>query len=42
MLGGTETIESHMHEHQLTHLNAEIAAAGTYMSDIAVCLTWLK
>ena len=25
MLAGTETIESHMHEHQLTHLNAEIA-----------------
>ena len=42
MLGGTETIESHLHEHQLTHLNAEIASAGSHMSDIVVCLRWLK
>lgn len=44
MLRGTETIESHMHEGHLmlSHLNAEIAAAGTYMPDIAVCLRWLK
>lgn len=42
MLSGTETIESHLHEHTLTHLNAEIAAAGTYMSDITVCLRWLQ
>ena len=43
MLAGTETIESQLHEHQLKHLNAEIAyGAGTYMSDISVCLRWLK
>ena len=42
MLSGTETIESHMHEHQLTHLNAEIAFQGTYMSDVTICLQWLK
>ena len=45
MLGGTETIESHMHEGSLmlSHLNAEIAAAaGTFIPDIAVCLQWLK
>lgn len=42
MLGGTETIESHMHENQLPLINAEIASAGTYMSDISVCVRWLK
>ena len=34
LLSGTETVESHMHEHQLTqHLNAEIASAGTPPSE---------
>ena len=42
MLGGTETIESRMYESPLTHLNAEIASAGTYMSDVPTCLRWLK
>lgn len=44
MLGGTETIESHMHEGQslVSHLNAEIAAAGAFMPDITACLVWLK
>ena len=40
--GGTETVESHLHDNQMTHLNAEIASAGTYMGDISVCLRWLK
>ena len=32
-----------MHESMLrSHLNAEIASAGTYMSDITICLRWLK
>jgi uncharacterized protein YcgI (DUF1989 family) len=42
LLGGTETVESHLHDNQMTHLNAEIASAGTYMGDISVCLRWLK
>lgn len=42
LLGGTETIESHMHSGMLTHLNAEIAFTGGYMSDISVCLLWLR
>eukprot|EP00900_Chrysochromulina_parva_P024602 jgi/Chrpa1/6776/Chrysochromulina_OHIO_Genome00019675-RA len=42
MLGGTEVIESQLHENQLVHLNAEIAQTCTYMSDVTVCLRWLK
>lgn len=42
MLGGTEVIESQLHDNQITHLNAEIAQKGTYMSDVTVCLRWLK
>lgn len=42
ILNGTEMIESHMHEHLLTHLNAEIAFQAAYMSDLAVCVRWLK
>ena len=42
MLGGTELIESHMHENQIAHLNAEIAQKGTYMADVTVWLRWLK
>ena len=42
VLGGAEVIESHMHEHLITHLNAEIAAAGSWMADVPACLRWLK
>lgn len=41
LIGGTETIESHMHTQLLQHLNAEIASGG-HMNDLAVTLARLQ
>ena len=41
LIGGTETIESHMHTQLLQHLNAEIASGG-HMNDLAVSIARLQ